>query len=287
LVALAAVALVLIGGIAVWVVRDRIPPKYPVPNVIGRTEAQARDAVKPLGFKVRIETRRVDGTEPGQVIGQNPAEAASLSKGGTLTLVVSQGPTLAPVPDLTNLSDGKAKSALEAAGFAVDPVATFVNSETVPAHAVVDWTHKGETLPKGTPVKLTISNGPTPRVVPTVAGLSYDDAVAAVRAANLVPKRTDRFSDTVPVGTVIGADVRAGDKVPRDSAVTLVVSKGPDLVTVPNVRGLPADQAVTVLSDAGLAPRNISGRAGKPVLDTDPRIGTQVKRGSPVDIILG
>jgi len=285
--ALAAVLLLAIGGVVVWVVRDRIPPKYPVPNLVDRTEAQARDLVAPYHFKVVVETRRVDGTQPGQVIGQNPPEAASLSKNGTLTLVVSEGPTLAAVPDLTNQSDGKAKGSLEAAGFVVDPASTFQNSETVPPHVVIDWTHKGETVPKGTPVKLTISNGPTPRVMPTVTGLTYDAAAAAVKAANLVPKRTDRFSDTVPVGTVIGADVRAGDKVPRDSTVTLVVSKGPDLVTVPNVAGMPADQAYKALSDAGLAPRNISGLAGRPVLNTDPRIGTQVKRGSPVDIILG
>ncbi|MCU1344886.1 MAG: protein kinase family protein with domain [Acidimicrobiia bacterium] len=287
LLAVAAVLLLAIGGVVVWVVRDRIPPKYPVPSVIGRTEAQARDQVLPFKFKIAVETRRVDGTQPGQVIGQNPPESASLAKGGTLTLVVSEGPTLAAVPDVSNQTDGKAKGTLEAAGFVVDPVSVFANSETVPAHVVIDWTHKGETLPKGTSVKLTISNGPTPRQMPPVAGLTFDQAVAALKAVNLVPKRTDRFSDTVPTGTVIGADVKAGDKLPRDSVVTLVVSKGQDLVTVPNVAGMPADPALKALAAAGLASGGISGLAGKPVVATNPPIGSAVKRGSPVDIILG
>jgi beta-lactam-binding protein with PASTA domain len=287
LLAVAAVLLLAIGGVVVWVVRDRIPPKYPVPSVIGRTEAQARDQALPFKFKIAVETRRVDGTQPGQVIGQNPPESATLAKGGTLTLVVSEGPTLAAVPDVSNQTDGKAKGRLEAAGFVVDPVSVFANSETVPVHVVIDWTHKGETLPKGTSVKLTISNGPTPRQMPPVAGLSFDQAVAALKAVNLVPKRTDRFSDTVPTGTVIGADVKAGDKLPRDSVVTLVVSKGQDLVTVPNVAGMPADAALKSLAAAGLASGGISGLAGKPVVATNPPIGSAVKRGSPVDIILG
>jgi serine/threonine-protein kinase len=75
--------------------------------------------------------------------------------------------------------------------------------------------------------------------------------------------------------------------VARDSSVKLVVSKGPDLVTVPDVKGLTLAQANTRLEQAGLTPGEVSGNARRPVASTDPAAGTSVRRGSRVDLRLG
>jgi len=79
--------------------------------------------------------------------------------------------------------------------------------------------------------------------VPSVASGTCDQATAALRAVHLVASCSPQFSDTVPVGQVIGTNPPAGQPVPRDSTVAVLVSKGPDLVTVPKVFPLPLDQA--------------------------------------------
>jgi serine/threonine-protein kinase len=74
--------------------------------------------------------------------------------------------------------------------------------------------------------------------------------------------------------------------VPRDTEVEVVVSKGPDLVKVPDVKGKSLDEAVAVIEAAGLVVGDAFGPAnGDPFL-TDPPAGTEVKRGATVDIYL-
>jgi beta-lactam-binding protein with PASTA domain len=90
-------------------------------------------------------------------------------------------------------------------------------------------------------------------VVPNVVRLPVADAISELRERNLDSKPGgEEFSEDVPEGLVMrqepgdGVKARAGDKV------TLVVSKGPDRVTVPDIQGKTTDQARQLLEGAGL-----------------------------------
>ena len=98
----------------------------------------------------------------------------------------------------------------------------------------------------------------------------------------------DQFDDNIAAGRVISSLPAVGASVPRDSAVALVVSKGPDLVTVPSVRSAGSlDGAISLLRRAGLSAGNVSGPAtGRPRRAT-PSAGRRVARGRSVDITLG
>ena len=64
------------------------------------------------------------------------------------------------------------------------------------------------------------------------------------------------------------------------------MSKGPDVVNVPEVRGMSLDEAVGAIEGAGLVVGDAFGPAnGDPFL-TSPAAGTEVRRGSTVDIYL-
>lgn len=286
---LGVVALILLAAVAagaIWVVKSRGTTTYVVPDLVGQTEQAARAAVAEFEFIVETQTTRVDGTEQGEIIQQFPTSNAELAKGGVVTLVISDGPTLVEVPDVANLVDGEAKAILEDTGLLIGGV-TYEINEFVPANVVVSVAQVGQQLPKGSAVDVVISNGPAPRTIPSITGGGYDAAVAALESVQLLVTRVDQFSDSVPAGIVISTDPPSGSQVARETTVTVVVSKGPDLVTVPDVAGKTGDEAAAILQGAGFALGEISGQAGQPVLNTDPRIGTQVKRGSVVDIILG
>ena len=90
------------------------------------------------------------------------------------------------------------------------------------------------------------------------------------------------FSDTVQKGQVVSTSPPAGADAPKGSKVTVNVSKGPDLVTVPNVVGKSAVDAEKALNAAGLVVSSVSGPPTGVVFATSPPAGTQVHRGSGV-----
>lgn len=103
-------------------------------------------------------------------------------------------------------------------------------------------------------------------------------------AEGLKATRAESFHDTFPPGKVIGTRPAAGQKAARDSMVTIVVSKGPDLVAVPNVAGQSVPDAQAALGAAGLQVTNVFGPPNKRVFTTDPGAGANVRRGSGVNL---
>ena len=71
---------------------------------------------------------------------------------------------------------------------------------------------------------------------------------------NLLTDIKQEYSDTVPEGNIISQFPEGGEKTPEKSTVSLTVSQGPavDLIKVPNVLGKDNDEAVILLTEAGL-----------------------------------
>ena len=260
-----------------------------VPPLATLTEAQAANFVTDCEFVITTSTTFDDVHPDGQVVAQSPAQGTKLKKGSTLLLTISQGPAPRLVPDLTGATLADVDAKLAAAGL-VRGTVTPVNDENAPKDAVLDWSFKGKEITKGSAVDLTVSAGPAQRPVPDLHGLTVADATAkltdpAVRLT-LGPV-TEQFDNTIEKGKIIASTPPAGTPVDRDSVVAVVVSKGQDVVQIPDVRGFSLDNAVAAIRNAGLTPGDVSGKAGKKVLNTDPRVGNTVLRGTKVDIILG
>jgi eukaryotic-like serine/threonine-protein kinase len=277
-----------LGGGAAVVWSELRTTFHEVPVLTDLTEAAAREAVADLGFEIEVRQTRVDGSTPGNVVETDPPAGEQLAEGATLVLFVSLGNTPAPVPtDLVGLTFEEASAALEAAGQFQAVMADEPFDEEVEAGRVMALgADVPAELPKGSEVPLVVSKGPEPRSIPGgLVGGTYDDAAAALQAVQLVPQRVDQFSDDVESGRVIA--VRPGEgTAPRDSPVEVVVSKGPDLVTVPQVDGLSLEEAIDAIEGAGLEVGDVSGPArGRPFV-TDPVAGQQVRRSTTVDIFM-
>jgi serine/threonine-protein kinase len=284
LLALLATALAGVGGAYAWVQAQ--VPTHLVPRVENLTEQQAESRLRPLEFEVRKQRKFVDGTTPGQVTEQDPNSGVSRKEGSTVTLTVSKGPSPVGVPPLTDLDQAAATAALEAAELKVGTVTPRADENAVKG-LVLDWSPKAGTLPKGTAVDLTVSDGPAPRTVTDLTGRTFDEAAAALTAAGLTPTRAERFSGTVAAGRVIGTDPSTGTSVPRGTAVAVIVSKGPDVVRVPSVSGLTVDAAVARMQQNGLSVTNVFGPPNRRVFTTLPGAGATVGRGSGVNLYTG
>lgn len=283
---LAVLVAALVGTGVAFAVDAARSPSYEVPVLAGRTEAEARRLVDPYGWKISVVNERRDRTAAGQVLGTRPGAGDDLSEGDTLTLVVSQGWTLAPVPELVGRSAEEARAALEQAGFVPDPSEAF-HETARPGVVVSSSVGVGTELERNSPVAYVVSKGPEPRTVPDgLAGSEPSVAIAALERIGLVVARTDEFDDQVAAGKVIGTRPGAGSSVPRGATVALVVSRGPDVVSVPSVRNLSLDEAAARLEAAGLTVGNVFGPAKGKAFETSPTSATVVGRGTTVNIYL-
>jgi serine/threonine-protein kinase len=136
--------------------------------------------------------------------------------------------------------------------------------------------------------------------VPSLLGQTEKDARQRLAKAGLELKGVDRaYSDTMERGKVISSDPKSGDRIRGNDAVKLVVSRGPEIVKVPDVQNLSMADARRELKKAGLVPGMVTeefsdGTARGDVIRTDPPAGTErhpdsavalhVSRGAPVDV---
>jgi serine/threonine-protein kinase len=198
------------------------------------------------------------------------------------TNVLGSGPTSHAVPSLTGATPTTAERLLSEAGLRWR--FTSASSEDVPGFRVISWTPSQGLHRQGTVVTVVLSSGPAPRVLPDLAGASYSDAAAKLQGLRLVPARQNAFSDTIAQGNVISSTPGPGTSVGRDSTVTLVVSAGPDMVTVPDVLGANVAGATRSLQDAGLKVANVFGFPSGRVFFTSPPAGSRVHRDSSVNL---
>ena len=132
----------------------------------------------------------------------------------------------------------------------------------------------------------TVTRPPTGArvVVPSLVGLRQPQASARLRDRDLVARTRDQPSER-PRGVVTAQNPGAGTRVVRDSTVTLVVSAGRPEVTVPDVVGEAAPNAVAQLKRAGLTSSVRGVFAAEPrgtVISQQPSAGTSVERGRDV-----
>jgi eukaryotic-like serine/threonine-protein kinase len=156
-------------------------------------------------------------------------------------------------PGVIDLTVAQAQQKVEAAGLAFD-VSGRAYSETVAAGRVVSTDPAGgaKILHDGT-VDAVVSRGPERYQVPAVRGMKVDDAQAALAGAHLtLGDTTGRYDEKVAKGVVLSADPAPGTELKRGTAVDLVVSKGPKPITVPDLTGTHAKDAVKALRKLGL-----------------------------------
>jgi len=124
-------------------------------------------------------------------------------------------------------------------------------------------------------------------VLPDVSGLTPGQAAQQLTNAGLVPVIVKQYSDSVDSGGLIGLNPGSGQSVARGSTVQVLVSKGPELVAVPSMKGIKTIQdAIDALTAVGLVPGNARGGLSSRPKAFDPGSGTMVPKGSTVDIIL-
>jgi beta-lactam-binding protein with PASTA domain len=259
-----------------------------VPETSTLMPDSATQVLEEAGFEVELAERTDPVVPQGQVSGTDPEAGAQARRGSTVQLFVSLGPQLLDVPQVVGLPEADARAQL-GEFFTVVDAATPQFSGDVEAGNVIavldaDGAGVGATYPERGELTLVVSVGP----VPPVEGLAVGEAQTRLEDAQLVVEFADPvFSDDVPVDVVVTADWLDDPMNPGDT-VRLTVSKGPDLVEVPNVvTGQTIAQARTQLEELGFVvssnvPQFLEGAVVASV--QSPAAGERLARGSEITV---
>ncbi len=272
------------------------------PNSIGETDAYgAVAAAAGLGAAVAA-TMGPDPAAAAMMAEQEEAKAGEnggwmtrkraliiggivLLLGGVAAFALTR-PGQVPVPKVTEETLASAQMLLEDAGFEVQvrPAPSCNEPDTV----VEQNPAAGKEADEGSAVEITVSTG-AQVAVPPVQGLSEADAAKRLQRAELLVRSRQAFSRKVKPGRAIGTKPGVGNEVECQSRVTLLVSRGQNLVTLPSVIGLQRSEAESELKRLGFIIDVDTRDADQPegeVIGQSPGPDSQLRKGDTVTIIV-
>jgi serine/threonine protein kinase/beta-lactam-binding protein with PASTA domain len=290
---IAVVLLLLVGAAAAyggwWFASGRYSR---VPELRGATQSAAVSELRDAGYGVSIQPGpQYDGAVPkGLVLRTDPDADTRLVRGKEVTVVISAGPHFYQLPNVVNKQFDDALRALTAVGpldVAREPKQE--NSDTIPEGQVTRTDPRaGTSVKAGQLVTIYVSKGPATVDIPSVPqGTPFADARRTLKnsAGKFKVDSIDEYSDTVGKGGVLR--IEPSDRAVKFSTITVTVSKGPEMVKVPDIAiGTPVADAETAVTDAGLVPdvKPFGGGTPSTVLAISPAGGQSVHAGSTVTI---
>ncbi|GHF62402.1 serine/threonine protein kinase [Streptomyces thermodiastaticus] len=286
--AVAAVVLVLVGGAGLWYINSG--QFTTVPPLLSKTEAQARQRLEAAGLKVGgVEHAHSDTVARGTVISTDPSPGTRIRDHGSVTLTVSDGPKTVRVPDVRGRPLDTARQRLRAAGLEPGMVSRAF-SEDVPKGTVIRTDPPaGTERHSGSAIALVVSRG-RPVKVPDVTGEDLDEATSDLGEAGLkVTVAPERVTSEFDAGQVARQNPPAGRQLAEGDTVTLTLSKGPELVEVPDVTGDSVDDAKRTLEEAGFRvkeDRGLLGLFGDTVKKQSVKGGDRAPKGSTITITI-
>ncbi len=192
------------------------------------------------------------------------------------------------VPDVVGKNVNEAKTLIVSAGFEVGKV-DYQNSDTVEKDKVISQDPSSLFKKKrGEKINLVVSLGAEQVTVPNVIGKSRSDAQSILEKSGFkVELGQEEFSSKVSAGCVISQDPNGNSTANKGSTVTLIISKGSDSVSVPNVVNYTEDNAVSTLKSAGFTVsinREYSSTVDEGYVISQNPSGGKLDKGSSVTI---
>jgi beta-lactam-binding protein with PASTA domain len=193
------------------------------------------------------------------------------------------------VPDVSGATQSTALAALQREGLV--PVPELAANARVASGKVVGTTPpSGTEVKKGARVNVVVSSGPGILALPDVDHKSSAEATKILREKGFQPTPQSQSSATVGKGLVISTNPAAGTAVQVGSPVTVLVSSGPQEVSVPEVSGESQAAATATLAAAGLkvtvVKREVSEPSAGTVISQSPSAGSSLSVGSQVTIVV-
>ncbi|SEQ45844.1 serine/threonine protein kinase [Streptomyces sp. yr375] len=288
-VAIVTVVLLVLGvGAGVWYINSGQFTR--VPAVLTQKEAEARKRLEAAGIEVgKVDREYSDTAKRGTVIDTDPGPGARIRKHDSVTLTVSRGPEIVKVPDVRGSRLDKAEALLKTDGLEPGLVTEAFSEDVIKGFVISTDPAAGSQRRAGTAVSIVVSKG-SPIEVPDVTGQDLDAAKAELEKAGLkVTVSADEVTSEFDKGQVAAQSPAKGGEAADGDTVTLTLSKGPEMVEVPDVVGASVDDAKSLLEQSGFEvkeDRGLLGLFGDTVKSQSVKAGGTAPKGSTITITI-
>jgi eukaryotic-like serine/threonine-protein kinase len=210
-------------GVAVVIEVSTGKQKVRVPNVVGKTQAEALQDLSDANLRFNVVQINSDKRE-GTVTATDPKSGTTVVEGTRVRVNVSAGPKPVAVPSVIGQPFASAESQLQGVGFAV--VRSDVDSDRPEGEVIGQSPGAGQTARKGSTVTLQVSKGPQTTAVPDVTNQDVDQATSSLEGAGFKVKvvREDT-DDPLLDNVVILQEPAGGEEVEPGTTVTLTVGR--------------------------------------------------------------
>jgi serine/threonine-protein kinase len=220
--ALSIALILLVGGVSYFIFNpNQSAVTRVLPNVVGLTEAQARQEL--AGLTITIQRAPDPRIPRDRVASQLPLATIRVSDGSAVTLTISDGPGDAIVPTgLLGKPLEEVRAALTAAGLRVSRTIA-IDSEQEPGIVLKISPEPGSTVEAGTGVVLEIASGNIP--VPSLVGRTEIEARTILTQAGFLVKIVEAYDANQVIGSVLAQAPSAGEIKLIGSSVTITINK--------------------------------------------------------------
>jgi len=217
-----------------------------------------------------------------------------LTAGGILTFLLwpKEPPIeIVAVPDIRNIDISSAQKKLEETGLRLSVVEQKYNDEVEPGGIISQNPEEGSKVEKDSTVEVIISKGIETTTMLDLKGLTVDEARNILQQSSIgIGKIDSEYSIEVEKDHIIKQSIKAGDIVSKGISVDLTISKGPEMVTVPSVVGMPYEDAKNVIIAAKLIPiredRFNPGAEVEVVISQEPDASSSTQKDSEVILVV-
>lgn len=255
-----------------------------VPDLTGRTLESATEALDPLGVVIERLEENSGTVAEGFITRTEPAAGSRVFKNSVVKVFISLGPKQLAVPEAKGLSAEAAKKLLTDSGFVVGSVKNYFGTEA--AGQVIGLSAPtGTILNQGSVIDVLVSIG----AVPEVLGLSSEQARTLLAEVPIAIEEVEVFNNQIPAGQAVGL-VLEEDPLPENGSAVLEISRGPEIVIMPNTVGETIAAAKALLENLGLLvvvdTNQLSSNFGiAKIKRQSPEAGSEVRVGESVTII--
>ena len=209
--------------------KDSIVQEIALPNLIGKTEAEARKAVQDMGLKFEVKSETTDSSKPYGVLSQDPQSGMTVKQNSTVYVVLNVDSKATKLDSYVGMKLEEIESKIKELGLKIE--VDYVDDDSEENTILAQNPIAGSSITEGDTLYLSISNGKgaEENLVPNVLGMNFDDAKKMLEEKGLIVKDAVYVaSEETEKDRVLSQSIEANQTFENGDTIELNVSKGPE-----------------------------------------------------------
>lgn len=209
--------------------KDSIVQEIALPNLIGKTEAEARKAVQDMGLKFEVKSETTDSSKPYGVLSQDPQSGMTVKQNSTVYVVLNVDSKATKLDSYVGMKLEEIESKVKELGLKIE--VDYVDDDSEENTILAQNPIAGSSITEGDTLYLSISNGKgaEENLVPNVLGMNFDDAKKMLEEKGLIVKDAVYVaSEETEKDRVLYQSLEANQPFENGDTIELNVSKGPE-----------------------------------------------------------